>query len=60
MNCAGCGREALGKARDWIALLFDDPEDADSDDPEDADSESPAVVVYCPSCALQLEIEDRR
>jgi hypothetical protein len=49
LRCEACGRKALGKARDWIAVLVDDPEGKGS----------PRVLTYCPACATQFAAEDR-
>jgi hypothetical protein len=48
LRCEDCGREAVGKARDWIALLVDDP---------DAEG-CRRVLVYCPACALRFTTDE--
>jgi hypothetical protein len=48
LRCDDCGRETVGKACDWIALLFDDPEVEGC----------PKVLPYCPACAVQFTAEE--
>ena len=49
LRCEDCGPKAIGKVRDWIAVLFDDPEVKGS----------PRVLTYCPACATRFAAEDR-